>query len=421
MELALGNKLIDRDRLTRIADWLVVGVAVSMPWSTSVTGILVALWLIAVLPTLDLAELRRTIAHPAGGLPLALCAFAFVGMLWAVAPWGDRLSGLQSFVKLLVIPLLLVQFQRSDHGVRVAVGFLLSCTLLLAVSWLLWRFPFLPRGNRHGLAGVPVKDYIVQSGEFLLCAFALTHLALSAWSRQRRLVAAALLGLAVLFVANLVFVISSRTSLVVFPVMLAVLAAQRLSLKGSLTLLLAAAVLVAAAWASSPFLRHRALLPLEEVTRYLKENAETSSGYRLEFWKKSIEFTAEAPVIGHGTGSTQSLFRAAASGTGITAAFTDNPHNQTLIIAVQLGLLGVALLYAMWLAHALLFRGHDWPCWIGLGIVTQTVVSALFNSQLFYFTPGWIYVFGVGVLGGMVLAREAAASPARQSSQAANP
>jgi O-antigen ligase len=413
MELALANKLIDRARLTRIADWLVVGVAVSMPWSTSATGILVALWLIAVLPTLDLAELRRTVAHPAGGLPVALFAFAVIGMLWADAPWGDRVSGLESFAKLLVIPLVLVQFRRSDQGLRVALGFLLSCTLLLAVSWLVWRFPFLPGGNRRGLAGVPVKDYIVQSGEFLLCAFALTHLALSAWTRQRRLVAVALFGLALLFVANLVFVISSRTSLVVFPVMLAVLAAQRLSLKGSVTLLLAAAVLTAAAWASSPFLRYRALLAIEEVTRYQKENAETSSGYRLEFWKKSIEFAAQAPIIGNGTGSTHSLFRRAATGTGITAAYTDNPHNQTLIIAVQLGLIGVAILYAMWLAHALLFRGPDWPCWIGLGIVAQTVVSALFNSQLFYFTPGWIYVFGVGVLGGMVLAHEAAGSPAR--------
>jgi O-antigen ligase len=417
MELALGNRLIDRERLARIADWLVVGVAVSMPWSTSATGILVALWLIAVLPTLDLADLRRTVAHPVGGLPLALVAFAFIGMLWSEAPWFDRLSGLQSFVKLLVIPLLLVQFQRSDHGTRVAAGFLVSCTLLLAVSWLHWRFPFLPRGNREILPGVPVKDYIVQSGEFLLCAFALTHLALSAWSRQRRLFAVALLGLALLFVANLVFVISSRTSLVVFPIMLAVLAAQRLSLKGSVTLLLAAAVLAVAAWASSPFLRYRALLAIEEVTRYQKESAETSSGYRLEFWKKSIEFAAQAPIIGNGTGSTQSLFRRAATGTGITAAYTDNPHNQTLIIAVQLGLIGVALLYAMWLAHALLFRGPDWPYWIGLGVVAQTVVSALFNSQLFYFTPGWIYVFGVGVLGGMVVAREAA----RPSLQGAGP
>jgi O-antigen ligase len=33
----------------------------------------------------------------------------------------------------------------------------------------------------------------------------------------------------------------------------------------------------------------------------------------------------------------------------------------------------------------------------------QNIVSSLFNSHLFDFTSGWLYVFGVGVLGGMVL------------------
>jgi len=33
----------------------------------------------------------------------------------------------------------------------------------------------------------------------------------------------------------------------------------------------------------------------------------------------------------------------------------------------------------------------------------QNVVSSLFNSHLFDFTSGWLYVFGVGVIGGMVL------------------
>jgi hypothetical protein len=31
----------------------------------------------------------------------------------------------------------------------------------------------------------------------------------------------------------------------------------------------------------------------------------------------------------------------------------------------------------------------------------------LFNSYLFEFTLGWVYVFGVGVLGGMVLRQRA--------------
>jgi O-antigen ligase len=33
----------------------------------------------------------------------------------------------------------------------------------------------------------------------------------------------------------------------------------------------------------------------------------------------------------------------------------------------------------------------------------------LFNSHLFDFTQGWIYVFGVGVAGGMILRGRAAA------------
>ena len=62
----------DRARLARIADGLAVAVAVSLPWSTSATGILVVLWLLALIPTLDWAEVRRELATPAGGLPVLL-------------------------------------------------------------------------------------------------------------------------------------------------------------------------------------------------------------------------------------------------------------------------------------------------------------------------------------------------------------
>ena len=193
--------------------------------------------------------------------------------------------------------------------------------------------------------------------------------------------------------------------LVAFPFLVAVLGWQRFGWKGAIGFLVAGGLLATAAWTSSPYLRSRVIGAINEVELYETQNAETSSGYRLEMWKKSVEFIAAAPVIGHGTGSIEDMFRRAAIGkTGISAAVTANPHNQTLVIAVQFGLIGVAVLYAMWVAHLLLFRGPGPPAWIGLGVVVQNIVASMFNSQLFYFAPGWTYVFGVGVLGGMVLA-----------------
>jgi O-antigen ligase len=129
-----------------------------------------------------------------------------------------------------------------------------------------------------------------------------------------------------------------------------------------------------------------------------------STAQRLTYWRKSIKFLAEAPLLGHGTGSIKAQFtRDAAGQTGLEAEVVSNPHNQTLAVAVQWGLLGVMLLYAMWLNHLLLFTGRTLAAWVGLVVVVQNVVSSLLNSHLFDFHEGWIYVLGVGIAGGMSL------------------
>jgi hypothetical protein len=48
-----------------------------------------------------------------------------------------------------------------------------------------------------------------------------------------------------------------------------------------------------------------------------------------------------------------------------------------------------------------LFRESLFASWIGLVIVVQNFISSLFNSHLFDFHEGWVYVLGVGVAGGM--------------------
>jgi len=89
-----------------------------------------------------------------------------------------------------------------------------------------------------------------------------------------------------------------------------------------------------------------------------------------------------------------------------------NPHNQTLNVAVQWGIVGVIILYAMWLTHLLWFRGDGPANWIGLLVVVQNIFSSLFNSHIFDFHEGWMYVLGVGVAGGMALKARATESMA---------
>lgn len=398
----LRDKPLDRKALTEYADWLAVAVAVSFPWSTTATGILIALWLVTVLPTFESEAIRRELMTAAGGLPVLLWLVAVLGMLWADATWSERLNGIGVFNRLLVIPLLLARYRRSEHGFRVLYGFFAATAALLLVSWILVLCPGLPwRGKTFG---VPVKDYILQSVEFLICAFALLGFALQSGRFHRWRPASKFLLLATLFLVNIFFIATSRTAVLVIIVLSLVLGWRQFRWKGLAGAVLLGCLIGAALAAGSPYLRERLGGTIDEIRAYRVSSAFNSTGLHIEFLRKSLSFIGTAPVAGHGTGSVEEQFRKAAIGqTGDAAQVTVNPHNQMLAVAIQLGLIGAIILAAMWAAHVMLFVGGGPNSWIGLVIVVQNVVSSLFNSHLFDFTEGWIYVFGVGVVGGMVL------------------
>ena len=394
--------LLDRLPLARAADAIAAAVAVSLPWSTSATGILVVVWFITLLPTLDAAALRREILTPAGGLPLVLVGLAVLGMSWADVGWSERLQGLSGFVKLLFVPFLLAQFHRSPRGWWVLIGFFAASLALLVASWALALFPELPWHSK--MPGVPVKDYISQSSIFSLCTFALLGYAAELWRARRARLALAVMIIAAVFVANIGYVETSRTTLVTMTVVLLLFGFRQFGWKGIVAAAVAGCVLAGVLWVSSPYLRQRVMQVAQEVQSYRQEHAATSSGERLEYWKNAIRAVAKSPLIGNGTGTIPELLRSAGSpGVAPDVFSTVNPHNQILVVAIQLGLVGTVALLAMWLAHLALYRRDGLVCWIGLVAVVQNIVGSLFNSHLSDFTHGWIYVFAVGVLGGMAL------------------
>ena len=78
----------------------------------------------------------------------------------------DRIHGLGGFHRLLVIPLLLAQFRRSEHGAWVLYGFLASAVTLLFVCWALVLAQVQSWPNHLHAYGVLVKDDIAQSTVF---------------------------------------------------------------------------------------------------------------------------------------------------------------------------------------------------------------------------------------------------------------
>jgi O-antigen ligase len=387
-------------RLVPIADALAVAVAVSLPWSTSATSILVVLWLVALVPTLDGAAVRREVMSAAGGLPVLLWVLAAVGMLWSDASWSARVAGMGGYHKLLLIPLLLAQFRRSERGYWVILGFLASSVVLLAVSWV---FALTPRLHLRGKdVGVPVKNYIAQSTIFAICAFGLIGKAAELWRRQQPLALAFAL-VAALFIANLGYVATARTALVVSLVLALLFGWRQFGWKGMIGAAVVAAVVGGAVWSSSPYLRERVSLAAKQLQNPDDSDIHSSVGLRLGYWKKSLALIAEAPIVGHGTGTIPQLFQRDTTPETAPGLVTTNPHSQILAVTIELGLIGALALVAMWSAHFVLFLGNSPTAWFGLIVVIGNAVSSLFNSHLFDFTEGWLYVLGVGVVGGMVL------------------
>jgi hypothetical protein len=121
-----------------------------------------------------------------------------------------------------MVPFLALQFRDSRRGMCVLIGFLISSTLLLIVSWCLILLPDLAWRGRERMIGVP------QNTIFTLCIIGLAEGAFLAWQKGNRRGSLALVLLAPVFFANILYAAVSRTALVALPVPLLLFALRRL-------------------------------------------------------------------------------------------------------------------------------------------------------------------------------------------------
>lgn len=397
------------------ADVFLVSLALALPWSTTIASALIIGLVLAIIPTLRVKSLAKEIRRPALFLPFVLFLLAAVGTTWAFGvPWSERLHALDKMTKLLVLPLLFVHCQESPRASWSFFAFVLSNVGVLILSWIVFVSPEFAYDFAPREPGVLVKNYIDQSQAFAFLLFALSGLAAEAWRKEYF---GRALGFALgagAFFANLVFVNVARTAFVYLPVMLLLFAWRYLQGRRLVMIVAATIVVFCGLWAMSPNLQKKIMRIPGEVSAY-EANSQLAGGEiasgaeRLELWRKSVDFIRNAPLLGSGTGSIKRLFEVDAVGkTGLGSIVASNPHNQTLAVAIQWGVIGCMVLYAMWASHLLLFyqgnsiRKADLVGWIGLLAVVQNIMSSIFNSHLIDFYQGWLYVLVVGIAGGQL-------------------
>lgn len=93
----------------------------------------------------------------------------------------------------------------------------------------------------------------------------------------------------------------------VAPILIVLLGWRWSGWQGAILACVAAGVLAAGAWTTSPYIRERVQRAIDDVEIYRTTHLHNDVGDHIEFVKKSIAFVCEAPVIGHGTGSIPEL------------------------------------------------------------------------------------------------------------------
>jgi O-antigen ligase len=382
-----------------------VATAAMLPVSTSGQAIALSIFVVLALLTVKREEWLATIMTPAAAIPVGLFVLMVIGMLWSPTPFAPG-GGVGHYAKLLLIPIAMACAFTPRQGLQIGYGLLAGCLVILVLSFLSF-FVHLPSPFSHAMDGVPVKDNAVQSGCFALCAFALALGGVSAWVGGNRRRAVAMLILALVFLADVFMIYISKTGILMTAALVGLFVVQAGGWRRSL-LIATPIVLIAAIalWTSAPAQRR-----LAEITTDIhavdsgKGNSEAtlSTASRLDFWSKAVEFIEQAPLFGHGTGSTKSLYQSLeATRPSPYGEAVPDPHNQFFAIAIQVGLMGGAILLAMWAVHFSMFVGGSFACAMGQAVVLQNFIGSLFNSHLSTVTQGMLYCLAVGLLGGIV-------------------
>lgn len=382
-----------------LAKWSAIAIGFSVPISTALDNILLFVILISWLVGAGFMQKLTVIRSN----PVALAALAFYGLLVAGCFYGqgtitDALHYLGKYLDILFIPILICLFKEDKARRHAIAGFMLAMAVTLVLSYIT-KTGLLPHnGLVQGTVDNPYvfRNHIAQNIFMAFFAYLLAMKARYTDVPNRRMVFALMAALAVY---NILFMVQGRIGYVVLAVLMVYFCFNWLGRKGLVVALAAGLIIGIAGYYGLGTMQKRIHLAVTEVEAWQPgQGIRNSSGLRMDYYSNSLAIIRDHPLFGVGTGGFEKAYDEKVRNTAM--ASSNNPHNQYLLITVQLGVLGLgALLYlffTQWRMTGLLPTVLEQN--LARGMLLTIASGSMFNSLLLDHSEGLFFAWMSGVL-----------------------
>lgn len=377
-------------KIMQLGFFSVLGLGLAIPVSTSATTVFTISTVVCWLISGKIQETYKIFrSNPVARAALLLFALFFIGTIYSSAGINKALHGVNTYRKLFLILIFIPFLQSKRHQQWAIYAFFLGCLILLGTSCIsVWKiFP------AYSLPGNTISSRITHG---IFMSFFAFWLAINCM-KNHRLTRVTYSILFCLVVYNIFFVINGRTGYVLCLSLMIFFFYHCFDRKKFVIGILVIGLLLLSTFFFANKFSERLLTTEHNIYSYRQnENNKTSIGQRLDFAKTSLALFSRRPLWGYGTGSFEKEYKKMSQQMGTYK--TDNPHNEYLLIAVQLGLIGLIMFIYLLAMQWKYSRSLKSEIVLAKGFVLIMAIGSLLNSMLLDSGEGHFFAYFTAVL-----------------------
>jgi O-antigen ligase len=385
-----------------IAQYLVIGGLVSITISPPLANIFIALSLIA---TLSITTIRNQLLDffktKLGYACITFILIIVSGLIYGIETNNVIASSIWGWRKFLMLPIAAAVFMNAPHAKQNLIdAFWFSCLILMIYSFITYLSPtFSPRHS----GGVVVRNYATQGIFFSVAAIiALANTLNFSLSNWHRFFNCASIPFFIFNIALIALGRSGYITLIVMATSFVFIQSRKTHLIRKIILGVSVLFITTGILLNTETSKSRIELAKQEYISG-KQNAEHSSiGYRLTFWKNTIEMIPSYGFWGTGAGGFKMAYTHQVYGKKWPeSTITGDPHNQYLKILIEHGIFGLVTFFFI---LALLIKQPATNPFkvIGIASLLGILATSLFNAHFSTFNEGQF----IWILSGAMFATE---------------